>query len=365
MSRLAPLWSVEHAEALAFLRSRPTASAGLVFFSPPYEDARTYGAIKFKLRGEAWVKWMRPIVVEAARVSKGLVIVNAAGKVRKHRYSPIMEFLTADLVRIDGLVMGPSPYAWTKASGIPGSGNKRSGYHRRSWEPLYAYCLPDRLPLFWHDHLAFGKKPKWGPGGEMANRMTSGKRVNQWGAARGSQESGGHMCKNGKRQGRARPGHVFQPVGRNEWGMKGGSETRGQNGKKRPRLGRGSPKEQPAFRMRVTAGTGKDGDMLPNRETAFPAIANPGNVILTNVGGGHLGHKAAHKSVAPMPVALAERFVCWFCPPGEEVLDPFAGSCTTGDAARRHNRTFRGCDLDPDMVEVGRARLAALTPGMY
>jgi DNA modification methylase len=66
-----------------------------------------------------------------------------------------------------------------------------------------------------------------------------------------------------------------------------------------------------------------------------------------------------------MPVALAERFVCWFCPPGEEVLDPFAGSCTTGDAARRHNRTFRGCDLDPDMVEVGRARLAALTPGMY
>jgi 16S rRNA G966 N2-methylase RsmD len=105
MSRLAPLWSVEHAEALAFLRSRPTASAGLVFFSPPYADARTYGAIKFKLRGEAWVKWMRPIVVEAARVSKGLVIVNAAGKVRKHLPDHGVPHRRPG-PRLDGLVMG-------------------------------------------------------------------------------------------------------------------------------------------------------------------------------------------------------------------------------------------------------------------
>lgn len=352
------LWEVATGDSLEWLKSLETRSAGLVFFSPPYEAARTYG-IGFKLTGQKWVDWMRPIIVEAARVSNGLVLVNAAGQVRKHRYSPIMEFLTADLVRLDGLVMGPSPYAWTKASGIPGSGNKVSGYHRRNWEPVYGYCLPDRLPLVWNDQLAFGHKPKWGPGGEMSNRIRTGTRVNQWGQASGI-KSGGHTGKNGKRNKKPRPSHIFVDAeeARNEWGMAGGTGMKRANGT--PRV-HGKKKTTYCGRGMTNGllGTPKGGCL------SQPAIANPGNVIHTNVGGGHQGHKAAHKSVAPMPVALAERFVCWFCDPMLPLIDPFCGSGTSGHAALKHGRMFLGCDIDPEQVKVTRKRLESITPSAF
>ena len=46
------------ADRLDFLRSLPADSVDLVFGSPPYEAARTYG-IDFALRGQEWVDWMR------------------------------------------------------------------------------------------------------------------------------------------------------------------------------------------------------------------------------------------------------------------------------------------------------------------
>src|SRR4051812_17427992 len=85
-------WSCECADAAAFLRGLPDRCASLVLFSPPYLDARTYG-LGFKLRGQAWVDWMRPVVAEAARVSDGLVVVNVSSPVRDHKYVPAAEWL--------------------------------------------------------------------------------------------------------------------------------------------------------------------------------------------------------------------------------------------------------------------------------
>ena len=39
------------------------------------------------------------------------------------------------------------------------------------------------------------------------------------------------------------------------------------------------------------------------------------------------------------------------------VLDPFAGSGTTGMVALRHNRSFVGCELNPEYVEIARRRI--------
>jgi site-specific DNA-methyltransferase (adenine-specific) len=83
------------------------------------------------------------------------------------------------------------------------------------------------------------------------------------------------------------------------------------------------------------------------------------------VGGGHLGHPLAHEGEAPMPLAVAERFVCWFCPPGGIVLDPFAGSGTTIDAAIQHGRRAISCDLRASQVELVHRRLRTVTTTLF
>jgi site-specific DNA-methyltransferase (adenine-specific) len=96
-----------------------------------------------------------------------------------------------------------------------------------------------------------------------------------------------------------------------------------------------------------------------------PALANPGNVISGKVGGGHLGHELSHECDAPMPLWLALRFARTFCPPGGTVIDPFAGSGTTGHAAIEAGQFFRGCDNDPEMVALALRRLGTVTPPMF
>src|SRR5262245_62254509 len=160
-------WHVQAADALAFLKTLPDGALSLCLTSPPYEAARTY-SVGFKLQGQDWVDWLCPILVEACRATAGLVLLNAAGQVRNYSYAPVVEWLVADLTRKHGIVCGPAPYAYFRF-GVPGSGGKH--YHRRDWEPCYAFALPDRLPLAWSDNTVMGHPPRWGLGGEMSNRL--------------------------------------------------------------------------------------------------------------------------------------------------------------------------------------------------
>lgn len=153
-------------------------SVDLVMTSPPYEDSRTYGNLSYKLRGQLWVDWMVPRVVEACRVSRGLAFFVMAGTMRQSQYQPVVEWLVTDLTRHHDIVLGPAPYCYHR-SGTPG----KQRYHRRDWEPVYGFCCPDRLPV-WSDPLAMGKPPKYGPGGDMTNRSKDGTRAGQkpcWG----------------------------------------------------------------------------------------------------------------------------------------------------------------------------------------
>jgi DNA modification methylase len=61
----------------------------------------------------------------------------------------------------------------------------------------------------------------------------------------------------------------------------------------------------------------------------------------------------------PKPVDLMERLIRDFTDPGETVLDPFAGSGTTGVAAIRLGRRFIGFERDEKYYAIATKRLAA------
>ncbi|RIA47732.1 site-specific DNA-methyltransferase [Dichotomicrobium thermohalophilum] len=62
------------------------------------------------------------------------------------------------------------------------------------------------------------------------------------------------------------------------------------------------------------------------------------------------------------PEGLLYRVLLGTSRPGDVVLDPFAGTGTTGAAARRLGRHFIGIERDSDYVKAARERIAAVEP---
>lgn len=67
--------------------------------------------------------------------------------------------------------------------------------------------------------------------------------------------------------------------------------------------------------------------------------------------------KAAH--YATFPERLVEPCILAGCPEGGVVLDPFAGSGTTGVVAKRLRRHFVGVEINPDYWQMATDRIAA------
>lgn len=59
---------------------------------------------------------------------------------------------------------------------------------------------------------------------------------------------------------------------------------------------------------------------------------------------------------------LIEPCILAGCQEGGTVLDPFAGSGTTGVVAKRLRRDFIGCEINPDYAQMAADRIAAATP---
>lgn len=159
----------------------PDRSVDLVFGSPPYLDARTYG-INAQRDCQAWIDWMLNVTIEACRVSKGLVLWVCAGVVRQYCYQPGPEGLLYKWWKRGGIAWRP---AYWYRSGIPGSGGQH--WLRADVEYVLAFLGPDRRPMhgryndtaFWTDNTAMGHPPKWELGGDPSNRSRNGARVNQ------------------------------------------------------------------------------------------------------------------------------------------------------------------------------------------
>lgn len=77
----------------------------------------------------------------------------------------------------------------------------------------------------------------------------------------------------------------------------------------------------------------------------------PGNVLRLGLVGKNMGHPAV------FPVGLPEFFIKLFTKANDNVLDPFAGSGTTGLAAQALHRNATLIELEPEYVEVIRQRL--------
>lgn len=305
-------------DALTELSKLPAGCVDLVFGSPPYEDARTYG-IDFNLKGQGWVDWMVEVVQASLRVCKGLVAFVVEGKTHDFAWSGTPALLMADLIRAGVTVRNPPAYY---RFGISGSGGP--DWLRNDYEPII--CATHGGPLPWSDNTAMGHVPKYAPGGEMSHRLSDGQRVNQWGAFGGGKHGGHHKRKDGTRAPKGRPSHKELTKG----GMRKANGERRLHG------------------------------------YTVPVIANPGNVIRCKVGGGHMGHEMACENEAPFAEFLAEFFIKSFCPPGGTVLDPFCGSGTTCAMAALCDRHYMGIDIRPSQVELSERRIAStLNPTTY
>jgi site-specific DNA-methyltransferase (cytosine-N4-specific) len=285
----------------------PGNSVDLVFGSPPYEDARTYG-IDFNLKGQQWVDWMVEVFRASSRVCKGLVAFVVQGKTRQYKWSCTPVLLMADLHRVGFNLRRPVIF---QRFGVPGSGGKE--WLKCNHEYVICVTPPGKLP--WSDNIACGHVPVYGPGGPCSNRKKDGSRVNQWGGT-GKQTD---RRKDGETVNVVKPSHVyFDPVN--------------------------LPK-----------------DFVP------PNLCNPGDYldildcgVTVNCGAmgkGHMGSNFAHETDAPFPEKLAEFFVKSFCPPGGTVLDPFLGSGTTCAEAKRLGRGYIGIDIRQSQIELTERRL--------
>lgn len=312
----------------------PDKSVDLVFGSPPYADARTYG-IDAQRSCHEWIEWMLGVTSECLRVSRGAVVWVVGGTTRDRSYQPAAEGLKYRWFCESGITGCDMyrPCFWYAPCRIPGSGGDQ--WFRADVE--YVLCFKRKGPLPWTDNTACGHPPKWAPGGEMSHRLSDGARVNQWGH---SADSGATVtlpdgCIRSKG---TRPSH------RDKWGGTLGST--------------GSRRADGSRRTRQWQRPSDNEENLAEQLYEPPAKANPGTLIQTNVGGGHMGDKLAHKSEAPFPEDLVKRFVLSVCPPGGIVLDPFSGSGTTVAVARDLGCHGIGADIRFSQCVLGRQRTA-------
>ena len=322
------LWAVNRMCGLEFLRAMPDKSIDLIFGSPPYEDKRWYGELKFKKKAQDWVDWLIPFFAEGRRVCKGLMaLVVGHGKTEDWRWSGAPALLEADLIRAGFRLRNPPIFG---RCGIAGSGQR--DWMRADYERIVCLACNEAGPLPWSNNVSHGHPPKWGAGGEFSNRLPNGARRNQWG---GSENGIGTRRPDGTIQTKGRPSH-----------RRGNLKARAEDGEIKVQNYRPPTLANP-------------GNLLHSADEA------PGNVIFGRVGGGHMGHKAASKSEAAMPLWLAEFAVLSYCPPQGVVYDPFLGSGTTLHAAVECGRRGLGAEIRDGQVAVAVRRLEGVTPRLF
>lgn len=165
---MTPRSEVIQEDCLAVMELMADDSVDMVFCSPPYEAARSYG-IDFKLRGQEWVDWAVERYLECCRISRGLVAWVVEGQTRDFRWTATPALLMADLHRAGVRLRKPPIYARV---GIPGSGGP--DWWRNDYE--FVICSSKgKLP--WSDNTAVGHPPKCPPGGNPSHHSRDG-RVN-------------------------------------------------------------------------------------------------------------------------------------------------------------------------------------------
>lgn len=107
------------------------------------------------------------------------------------------------------------------------------------------------------------------------------------------------------------------------------------------------------FRQRDANGKRRLGNAYPKGK-----LARPRDVIRATVGGGHMGHKAAHDNEAPFPESLIAPLIKALVPPGGLVIDPFCGSGTVPAVAEKLGRQWIGIETRAGQAKAALQRVA-------
>lgn len=123
------------------------------------------------------------------------------------------------------------------------------------------------------------------------------------------------------------------------------------DGAQNPRAGAGRGAGAPVYRCEACGlhlGGGRAATACPDTEDGKHQRVQDGTTG---------GRRNIHPTLKPIGLMR------WLCrlitPPGGVILDPFAGSGTTGCAAMLEGFRFIGCDLEPVHAEIARDRIAA------
>ncbi len=126
--------------------------------------------------------------------------------------------------------------------------------------------------------------------------------------------------------------------------------------------GRKTPQLKPQCEMIVLAQAPREGTFVDNwdrwetglidpRSPLIEPLRFPGTVIPARKPRDRHGH------MTTKPVDLLRHLIRIFSPKGALVFDPFAGSGSTGVAARMEDRAFWGIEVDADMADAAERRV--------
>ncbi len=146
-------FAVDCADCLGWLAGLPDDSIDLVFGSPPYLRARTYGQKGIARDCREWVDWMFQVTRAALRACKGLCCWVVDGTTVEGCYQPAPEGLLWKWWEQGGECWRSA--IWHK-NGIPGSGGIQG--LRSDSDVILQFKRPGPLP--WADPLATASPPK-------------------------------------------------------------------------------------------------------------------------------------------------------------------------------------------------------------
>jgi DNA modification methylase len=115
-----------------------------------------------------------------------------------------------------------------------------------------------------------------------------------------------------------------------------------------------SPDSLARYNRGLQSSTHNGSGFAPSRKKITSTLALPSNVVHAPQKSNQ--HSAEAKHPAVYPLALCEFFIKAFTNAGDTVVDPFAGSGTTGVACERLNRQFIGVELDPEYCQISDRR---------
>jgi len=138
-----------------------------------------------------------------------------------------------------------------------------------------------------------------------------------------------------------------------------------------PRFLQAVPARWPFFRMQTLeyAVPGYNGRKLGGVEVAYcfgePVPSRAGRRVIPGKGPTVTRRTPPNGHPCPRSLPHIKWLVNWWSEPGETVLDPFAGSFTTGVACAEIGRNFVGIEKELEYYEIGLSRIREVQPQLF